>query len=572
VTFDPKEEGNHVLAVCQDGWLLRSDDQGKALEHKQLLTEEIDGKKINLVSASFSPDGRALVLIWARDEGRKIVQFYSIVDGFCKSDDRLEIDHFSVYNTITWSADQNLIIIIPARWDDIGPCRAFYFTGTSYVSVDKPFDESPVLAVAFDPGANVIATASLKGSVQFWQWRGDAFEKLPDTPTSHSGFNFQDQRVRSMMFGKTKEELFVVTSGSGDGVQVQRINVPANGVESFGFATTKDQFLRLVAGPRTSARQLMATSLYGRVSINYSDAWGFASALAEPICFQGTTALSMFDLTGSKLMTLSGSIWLAPDTVQIWDVSMRIKGEAIGEFHADGNPALPWLAGLARAVSGIPRTWDSDDDAAVLSDVFKQTAPMAPDTSPYDKVWKHFLPEQTFGNRPRAEKARLRPTQVLRADKTTTDDDGDLELRHRAAQAVSQTNCAGTRTHKQGSPSANHNRPIFAVRKKCATVRNLRGAAHSQISATLQFLPFSIFGQSALSGCECCGKPIFPLMNRPHGARRVRRWRRDRGGAALVAALRPLMGDQPSVGCQAPLRWRSRLLRPSWRASSLSKS
>jgi WD40 repeat protein len=395
-TFDPDGDGNRVLAVSQDGWLLRSDDQGKALVPKQLLAE-IDRKKINLVSASFSQDGRALVLLWARDKERKIVQFFSLVDGFCKSGDRLEIDYSSVYNTITWSADRKLIIIVPARWDEIGPCCALYYTGTSYVSIDKPFDGSPVLAAALDPGSDVIATASPKAIVQFWQLRGGAFEKLPDTPTSHSAFNLQDERIRCMRFGQTREELFVVTSGSGNGVQVQRINVPASGVESYGFAATKDQFLRLVAGPRTSGRQLIATSLFSRVSINYSAAWDFASLLTEPICFQGTTALSMFDLTGSKLMTLSGSSWLAPDTVQIWDVSMRIKGEAGGEFHAGGNPAPPWLAALARAVSGIPRMWDSDDNAAVLSDVFKQSVPVAPDTlySPYDKVWKHFFQELT---------------------------------------------------------------------------------------------------------------------------------------------------------------------------------
>jgi WD40 repeat protein len=393
-TFDPDGQGNGVLAVSQDGWLLRSEGKGKALVPKQLLAEETDGKKINLVSASFSPDGCALVLLWARDKGRKIAQFYSLIDGFCKSGDRLEIDYSSVYNTITWSADHKLIIIIPARWDDIGPCRAFYFNGTSYVTVDKPFDGSPVLTVAFDRDSNVIATASPNASVQFWQFREGAFENLADTPTSNPGFNLPDQRIRSMMFGQTKEELFVVASGSGYGVQVERINVSKNSVESFGFAATRDQFLKLVAGPSSSGGQLMATSLYCRVSINYSAAWDFASALAEPICFQGTTALSTFDLTGSKLMTLSGSSWLAPDTVQIWDVSMRINGEAVGEFHADGNPAPPWLAALARAVSGIPRVWDCDDNAAVLSDVFKQTAP---DTlySPYDKVWKHFFQEQT---------------------------------------------------------------------------------------------------------------------------------------------------------------------------------
>lgn len=393
-TLDPEGDENRVLAVSQDGWLLRSNDQGNALVPSQLLAEEIAGKKITLVSASFSPDGRTLVLIWARDKGRKIVQFCSLIGGFCKSDGRLEIDQSSVYNTINWSPDQKLIIIIPARWDDIGPCRAFYFTGTSYVSIDKPFDDSPVLAVAFDPGSNVVATAAPKASVQFWQLREGVFEKLPDTPASHSGLNLQDQRIRSMMFGQTNREIFVVTSGSANGTQVQRINVPANSAESLGFATPKDQFLRLVAGPRTSGRQLMATSLFCRVSINYSSAWDLARAPAEPICFQGTTAFSMFDLTGSKLMTISGSSWLAPDTVQIWDVSMRIKGEAVGEFHADGNPAPLWLARLARAVSGFPRTWDSDDSAAVLSEVFKQTAPMAPDVlcSPYDKVWKHFFP------------------------------------------------------------------------------------------------------------------------------------------------------------------------------------
>ena len=115
----------------------------------------------------------------------------------------------------------------------------------------------------------------------------------------------------------------------------------------------------------------------------------------------------MFNLSGSKLMTLSGSIWSAPDTVQIWDVSMRIKGEAIGEFHADGKPAPPWLAKLARAVSGIPRTWDSEDDAAVLPNVFEQAAPSAPNTlyPPYDRVWRHFFPAHELVNERGAEQA-----------------------------------------------------------------------------------------------------------------------------------------------------------------------
>jgi hypothetical protein len=58
------------------------------------------------------------------------------------------------------------------------------------------------------------------------------------------------------------------------------------------------------------------------------------------------------------------------------------------------------------------RMWDSDDDAAVLSDVFKQTASMATDTlySPYDKVWKHFFTEQASERRQKAATATPAPS------------------------------------------------------------------------------------------------------------------------------------------------------------------
>jgi hypothetical protein len=397
-TFDPEGGENRVLAVSQDGWLLRSDEPGKALVQKHPLTEQADGKKVSLVSASFSPDGRALVLICPRSGARKGVQFYKYAHDTFQLVSTVEVDTLSVYNAISWSADQKLITIIPNRWDGTGPCQAFYFDGTSYVKMDKPFGESQEVAAAFDPAANLLVTSSnngVDGNLQLWTWKDASFEPLSGTPASHLILNLPDRHIRSLAFGRTKEEVFAITFGSSNGVQVQRLNIPTNSFETVGLPASKDQFLRLVAGPRTGGRQLMATCLYQRVSLDYPDHWSLKSKLTEPICFQGTTAISTFDPTGSKLMTLSGSSWLAPDTVQIWDVSMRIKGEAAGEFHADDQPAPVWLAKLARAVSGIPRTWDDDEDAVVLSDVFKRTVPMSSDRlyPPYDKVWKHFFPE-----------------------------------------------------------------------------------------------------------------------------------------------------------------------------------
>jgi hypothetical protein len=409
-TFDPDRTGNRVLAISQNGWLLRSDDKGRALVPIQSLIEQRDNKNNGLVSASFSPDGRALLFIYPTANGQKSIQFCRYENGQYKPVTTFEIDSYSLYNTVNWSADGKLITIIPIRWDATGSCRAFYFDGTSYFRADKPFGDSQVVAVAFDPTTNVIATAfpnGNNGSLQFWNWSGSSFKQLPDTPASHSTFSLPNGRIRSAVFGRTTEELFAVTYNLLNDVQVQRVNVPLNRFEILGTVTARrDQFLKLVAGPSLGGQQLIATSLFQKVTICYSDSWSLASTLAQPICFQGTAAIPTFDLTGSKLMTLSGSNWLSPDTVQIWDVSMRIKGEALGEFHADGQPAPPWLASLARAVSGIPRTWDSDDSAAVLSAVFEQAAPTVSATphSPYNKVWNHFFPGPALGNGPSAEK------------------------------------------------------------------------------------------------------------------------------------------------------------------------
>ena len=92
-------------------------------------------------------------------------------------------------------------------------------------------------------------------------------------------------------------------------------------------------------------------------------------------------------------MTLSGTSWLAPDTVQICDVSMRVQRDAFKNFHTDRIPAPAWLANLARAVSGIPRVWDDVDDEVMLADVKAKHAVSTDVYPPYDQVWKHFFPE-----------------------------------------------------------------------------------------------------------------------------------------------------------------------------------
>ncbi|MBV9490478.1 MAG: hypothetical protein JO069_12255 [Verrucomicrobia bacterium] len=335
-----------------------------------------------------------------QDPGGKVVQFCALENGQYRPREELDIDSYSVVNTINWSADGRLITLIPLRWDGTGPCVAFYSDGSAYHRIDNPFDGALVMAVAFDPGAHVIATAATDGTLQLWEWAQGRFAKLPNTPRSYSAYSLPGRPyVRSLVFGTTAGELFAVTSGASNEVQVQLVNVPKQTASVLGVLPPKDQFPRLVPGPQASGKQLMATSLYGRVSLNRADAWNLKKAIAEPICFSGTTATPVFDSTGSRLLTLSGSIWLAPDTVQVWDVSVRVKGQNDEAFNADNKAAPPWLADLARAVSGIPRTWDVDDSATtLLSDVLERTPP-ATIHPPYVRVWKHFFPEQATGDR-----------------------------------------------------------------------------------------------------------------------------------------------------------------------------
>jgi hypothetical protein len=161
-TFDPGGDGDRVLAISEDGWLLRSDDQGRALVRTDHLPGQADGQNIRLISASFSGDGRALVFITPLSNELKRVQFCSHANGKFQPVGAVEVGDSSVNNTINWSTDHKLVTIIPSRWDGSESCRAFYFDGTSYVGIDKPFGESQVVAVAFAPDTNLVATALIR--------------------------------------------------------------------------------------------------------------------------------------------------------------------------------------------------------------------------------------------------------------------------------------------------------------------------------------------------------------------------------------------------------------------------
>ena len=151
--------------------------------------------------------------------------------------------------------------------------------------------------------------------------------------------------------------------------------------------------MRFVLGPIDGTNRLIATALYGRVALNDVQDFDLRQPIAEPIGFRGTAGRPVFSRDGRELLTLSGAVWLAMDTIQVWDLRFKLAIEEKEKFQLNGEPAPDWFADLARAVSGVPRTSydDEEDPSPTLESVRAQARP---DTirGPYAMIWRHFFP------------------------------------------------------------------------------------------------------------------------------------------------------------------------------------
>lgn len=152
--------------------------------------------------------------------------------------------------------------------------------------------------------------------------------------------------------------------------------------------------MRFVIGPLDGTNRLVATALYSRVALNDVKHFDLRQPITEPIGFQGTAGLPVFSRDGRELLTLSGAVWLAMDTVQIWNLRFRPALEENDKFRPNGEPAPDWFVDLARAVSGVPRSsYDPEESSPTLESV---KARARPETirGPYATVWRHFFPDE----------------------------------------------------------------------------------------------------------------------------------------------------------------------------------
>jgi len=104
----------------------------------------------------------------------------------------------------------------------------------------------------------------------------------------------------------------------------------------------------------------------------------------------------VFGSDGKELLTLSGPTWIAMDTVQVWDISLKFRKMPKSVFKANNEPAPEWLADLARAVSGIPPSSLDEDDSSLTLSTVRKSAKKENVRAPYTEVWQHFFDSSAF--------------------------------------------------------------------------------------------------------------------------------------------------------------------------------
>jgi WD40 repeat protein len=389
-------DGN-LFAVSSDGNLLRwNGNEPKLLPCKRLSSEDnlstgnnlSPANNIKFTSAIFSDDGQRLLVIApaAANAGAKaqVFTWSPRSTSYESNSQSIEIEHPSQYCVIASSRDGSVLVVISMRADHTF-CQVFRYDGHIYQEIRNSFQDTKVAAACFSPDEKWLATVSPEGAVRLWDVA--ALEPATGTAGVIASFNVPaGLRPNSLLFGPGKDEMMMTVFSQPP----QILNIGTGVVKLIGPPRGQGQIMRLAFTPKEANKRFAAIALNGRVEISSSET--LDQPLAEPICFQGVFGLPRFSQDGKKVLVLSGSYWMALDTVQIWDAQLQEPLPEADKLKFDGCLAPTWLADLAEAESGGGRSLDDDDLPPTLSCMRNA---YSPDTAKgeYEVIWRRFFSE-----------------------------------------------------------------------------------------------------------------------------------------------------------------------------------
>jgi hypothetical protein len=311
----------------------------------------------------------------------------------------------------SWSPESDRVVLVNTSRNEV-ECTFFELKGNTF---ERLFDQSSklksmgVVALAFTArhtrdvpaesipgyeGRNAIA-AVLVDSANRAQCRvqvidADNFTLISeaisgkDSKLLSSGF-----QPNSVAFGPANDQL-TLTSWSG----IQTLDLRDGETKMFSPPTFRDQFMRIVAGPRRDGTRLVAQSLYGRIELAEPALSKEVSTRqqypVEPVVFRGSIGIPQFSPDGQRMLIVSGGIWNVFDRMRLIDVSPMYRTQEPAAQKFEDKPAPQWLADIAQAVSAL----DTTGDGALLTlDAVRQRYPESKAGDPYEAVWKRFFPD-----------------------------------------------------------------------------------------------------------------------------------------------------------------------------------
>jgi WD40 repeat protein len=373
--------GNDPIAVSDDGNLLRwKRDSSSPSESKSLIAAT------RIKSAAFSSDGRLLLFTPSAKGGD--VELWKWNGSDFAYDQALDLTNrigfAPMIRQALWSSDRRVLIVISGRFDK-PVFDVFQLEDGIYVAV-SPMPFPKAVAANFDRSGRALATVDESGDVQLWDATStlSMSERIPVTVAP-------EVRVSGIEFVPGTN--YLVATGFRGGYWLDTKSRKQGSLEQ---PLTQDLFMRFAFAPKAnevrfavglSSRIVFVRAQAGALDLNKE----IKSPVYEPIAIRGISGTPVFSQDGSELLTLSGAVWNAWDTLRIWDVSgPKVPDEMVAFDRLD--PVPPWLADLAITVTGFCSADPDEEEPLTLERIRAKTSPHDI-RGQYEYVWRRFFGE-----------------------------------------------------------------------------------------------------------------------------------------------------------------------------------
>ena len=380
-------DNREIVAVAADGNLVRwRTDTYEQLDNRPLIPDRMspENKKV-LDSAAFSRDGRRILIAGFPPTREKLrVCNWSDHDGAYRSS-ITTVEFKEAIRSVAWSHDANLLCLIPQRFGGQSVCRIFTFQGRDYREKASLID---VTAADLSPDDTLLAIAKVGGEIQLLN---------PATLQLVSSESGVKPILEPPEQNPDTRYFYLIFNGDGTEVAATSFKEPARiwNIRDGTFKWLKpksqaDQIMRIAFAPKAHIIAAGVTAKLGMIAM-----WDTArldELLAEPMCFNDAIVFPNFSSDGKMMVSLSGSSWVAMDTVRAWDISLsRPAAPDASKLRFTGKNPPTWLADLADAVAGMRVATEDDETPALTLADLRQTYPAAPVPKEYAPIWNRFL-------------------------------------------------------------------------------------------------------------------------------------------------------------------------------------